>query len=89
MFKRLEDIPEVFGDIVGEDYAADILVKLTTNEVFKDNVQNILQETKTITADKIYHVHKVTGYGDVFDVWITNDLGQEESFGEWLFEDIN
>lgn len=89
MFRKLRDIPEVLGNINGEDYAADILVKLTTDEAFKSDIKVVLQENKTITADKIYHVHKVTGYGDVFDVWITNDLDQEESFGEWIFEDVD
>lgn len=76
MFRKLADVPECLGNIDGVDYDADISVRA-------------IKDYDTITKGKIYHVHKITSYGDPFDVWIINDLGKEESFGEWFFEDIN
>ena len=91
MFKKLTDVPECLGDIDGVDYDADIPVRITTHPKLRTDVERILakDKVKTISLDKEYHVHKITSYGDPFDVWIINDLGQEESFGEWFFEDIN
>ena len=76
MFRKLADVPECLGNIDGVDYDADISVRAIENY-------------DTITKDKIYHVHKITSYGDPFDVWITNDKGEEECFGEFCFEDID
>ena len=91
MFKKLRDVPECLGNINGVDYDADIQVRITTNEKLRADVIKILEndEEKTISLDKEYHVHKITSYGDPFDVWIINDLGEEEQLGEWFFEDIN
>ena len=91
MFRKLRDVPECLGNIDGVDYDADIQVRITTNEKLRADVIKILEndEEKTISLDKEYHVHKITSYGDPFDVWITNDLGEEEQLGEWFFEDIN
>lgn len=91
MFKKLRDVPECLGNINGVDYDADIQVRITTNEKLRADVIKILEkdEEKTISLDKEYHVHKITSYGDPFDVWITNDLGEEEQLGEWFFEDID
>lgn len=90
MFKKLIDVPESLGDVNGVDYEADINVRITTNPKLRADVENILAEdgAKTISLDKEYHIHKITGFGDVFDVCIVNDLGEEEEFGEWFFEDI-
>ena len=90
MFKKLIDVPECLGDVNGVDYDADINVRITTNPKLRADVENILTEdgAKTISLDKEYHIHKITGFGDVFDVYIINDLGEEEEFGEWFFEDI-
>ena len=65
-----------WANIDGVDYDADISVRA-------------IKDYDTITKDKIYHVHKITSYGDPFDVWITNDKGEEECFGEFCFEDVN
>lgn len=91
MFKKLRDVPEGLGNIEGVDYSADINVRVTTNPKLRADVKEILAEekTKTISLNKEYHVHKITSFGDPFDVWIINDLGEEEEFGEWFFEDID
>lgn len=91
MFKKLRDVPECLGDFNGVDYDADIPVKVTTNPKLRKDVEEILAEekVKTISLDKEYRIHKITSFGDVFDVYITNDLGEEEEFGEWFFEDIS
>lgn len=90
MFRRLKDVPEDLGDIDGVDYEADITVRITTNEKLRADVIECISkdDPKTISLDKTYHIHKITSFGDVFDVHITNDLGEEEEFGEWFFEDI-
>ena len=90
MFRKMRDVPECLGNIDGVDYEADIDVRITTNPKLRADVEKILAEdkVKTISLDKEYHVHKITSYGDPFDVWIINDLGLEEEFGEWIFEDI-
>lgn len=90
MFRKLRDVPECLGNIDGVDYEADIDVRITTNPKLRADVEKILAEdkVKTISLDKEYHVHKITSFGDPFDVWIINDLGEEEQFGEWIFEDI-
>ena len=91
MFKKLRDVPECLGDIDGVDYEADINVRVTTNPKLGADVERILAEDKikTISLDKEYHVHKITSFGDPFDVWIINDLGEEEELGEWFFEDLD
>ena len=91
MFKKLKDIPECLGNIDGVDYEADINVRVTTNPKLRADVERILAEDKikTISLDKEYHVHKITSFGDPFDVWIINDLGEEEELGEWFFEDLD
>ena len=85
MFRKLRDIPDCLGNIDGVDYEADIRVKVRTDERSKSDIET----AKSITPGKEYHVHKITSYGDPFDVWIINDFGEEEDFGEWLFEDID
>lgn len=85
MFKKLKDIPECLGNIDGVDYKADIRVKARTDDRTKSDIEAV----KSITPGKEYHVYKITSYGDPFDVWIINDFGEEEDFGEWLFEDID
>lgn len=91
MFRKLTDIPECLGNINGVDYDADIPVRITTHPKLRAEVEEFLatDKAKTISLDKEYHVHKITSYGDPFDVWIINDLGQEEQFGEWFFEDVD
>ena len=91
MFKKLRDVPECLGNIDGVDYEADINVRVTTNPKLRADVKRILAEDKikTISLDKEYHVHKITSFGDPFDVWIINDLGEEEELGEWFFEDLD
>ena len=91
MFRKLKDVPECLGNINGVNYEADINVRVTTNPKLRADVERILAEDKikTISLDKEYHAHKITSFGDVFDVWIINDLGKEEELGEWFFEDIN
>lgn len=91
MFRKLRDVPECLGNINGVDYEADIPVRITTNPKLRADVERILEkdEVKTISLDKEYHVHKITSFGDPFDVWIINDLGEEEELGEWFFEDID
>lgn len=91
MFKKLRDVPECLGNINGVDYEADIPVRVTTNPKLRADVERILakDKVKTISLDKEYHVHKITSFGDPFDVWIINDLGKEEELGEWFFEDID
>lgn len=91
MFKKLRDVPECLGNIDGVDYEADINVRVTTNPKLRADIERILAEDKikTISLDKEYHVHKITSFGDPFDVWIINDLGEEEELGEWFFEDLD
>lgn len=91
MFKKLKDVPERLGNIDGVDYEADINVRVTTNPKLRADVERILakDKVKTISLDKEYHVHKITSFGDPFDVWIINDLGEEEELGEWFFEDLD
>lgn len=91
MFKKLRDVPECLGNIDGIDYEADINVRVTTNPKLRADVERILAEDKikTISLNKEYHVHKITSFGDPFDVWIINDLGEEEELGEWFFEDLD
>lgn len=91
MFRKMRDVPECIGNIDGVDYEADIDVRITTNPKLRVDVERILEKdkVKTISLDKNYHIHKITCFGDVFDVWIINDLGEEEELGEWFFEDID
>lgn len=91
MFRKLRDVPECLGNIDGVDYEADIDVRVTTHPKLRADVERILakDKAKTISMDKQYHVHKITSFGDPFDVWIINDLGEEEELGEWFFEDID
>lgn len=91
MFRKMRDVPECIGNIDGVDYEADIDVRITTNPKLRADVERILEKdkVKTISLDKNYHVHKITCFGDVFDVWIINDFGEEEELGEWFFEDID
>lgn len=93
MIKKLRDIPEPFGDIDGKEMEVDIQVRVTTHPKLRKDVEDILnsadEKDKTFSLDKEYHIHKITGYGDVFDVWITNDMGEEEDLAEWMFEDID
>lgn len=93
MITKLRDVPESFGDINGVDMDADIEVKITTHPKLRADVEKLLEnsteEEKTFSLDKHYHIHKITGFGDVFDVWITNDMGEKEELAEWIFEDID
>lgn len=91
MIKKLKDVPKYSGSINGTDYEANITVRITTNGKLRDEVMEMIDKgvIKTLSLDKTYHVHKITSYGYPFDVWVTNDLGKEEEFGEWIFEDIN
>lgn len=91
MFTRLDTIPEGLGNIDGIDYPANIPVRITSNPKLRADIERVLatETEKTITLDKEYRIHKITSYGDPFDVWFTNDLGQEEQLGEWWFEDID
>lgn len=89
MFRKLTDVPECLGNIDGVDYEADIPVRLSTNEEVKKAMKAIVGLEKELSADKIYHVYKITSYGDPFDVWITNDLGEKDNYCEWYFEDID
>ena len=79
MFRKLTDIPINLGNTegIGVNYDADILVKA-------------LEDGKDITKERIYHVHKITHYGDCpFDIWLTNDKGKEARFRMYFFEDYN
>lgn len=91
MFRKLKDVPDCLGNINGVPYDADITVRVTTHPKLRADVEEILakDKVKTISLDKEYHVHKIISFGDPFDVVITNDLGEEEEFGEWFFEDID
>lgn len=90
MFRKLRDVPDCLGNINGVDYEADITVRITTNEKLRADVLDFLNDgLKTISLDKEYHIHKITSYGDPFDVWFINDLGEEDCLGEWFFEDID
>ena len=55
MFRKLTDVPECLGNIDGVDYDVDISVRA-------------IEDYSTITKGEIYHVHKITSYGDPFDV---------------------
>lgn len=93
MITKLRDVPEIFGDINGVDMDVDIQAKITTHPKLRKDAEDILnsadEKDKTFSLDKEYHIHKITGFGDVFDVWITNDMGEEEELAEWIFEDID
>jgi hypothetical protein len=53
---------------------------------FFDGSEDHSQVT-TITRGKVYDAVKVTGYGDMEDVTIINDNGEEEQFGSFFFSD--
>lgn len=91
MFRKLRNVPDCLGNIDGVDYDADITVRVTTNPKLRADVIKCIENDnpKTISLDKTYHVHKITSFGDPFDVHIINDLGEEEEFGEWFFEDVD
>lgn len=90
MFRKLRDVPECLGDIDGVDYDADITVKFTDDQDVRNYfVECVAEEYITVTLNKLYHAHKITAYGDVFDVCIINDKGEEEAFGSWFFEDVD
>lgn len=95
MFRKLRDVPECLGNINGVDYEADIKVRVTTHPKLRADVIELMESAdpeekiSNISLDKEYHVHKITSYGDPFDVWIIDDRGQEVLFGEWIFEDID
>ena len=90
-FNSLKDARNL-GDFYGE-HPADFLVKLTSEEPYRTRIIKHLtgvfsyKPFTTISLDKSYKVIKVTGYGDIFEVTIINDLGLEETFSEWMFED--
>lgn len=90
MFRKLKDVPECLGNIDGVDYEADMTVRITSHPKLRADFLEILEkdEVKTVSVDKTYHVHKITSYGDPFDIWITNDLGEEEELMECYFEDV-
>lgn len=90
-YKKLKDVPDCLGNIDGVDYEADITVRITTNPKLRADIEEMKKngDLDTISLDKEYHIHKITSYGDPFDVWIINDLGEEEEFGEWIFEDVD
>ena len=46
-------------------------------------------QVKGITRGKIYDVIKVIGFGDVEDVIIINDNGEEQELGSFFFEKVN
>lgn len=90
MFTKLRNVPECLGNIDGVDYPADMTVKVTTHPKLREDVKTQIEvEELNISLDKTYHIHKITSYGDPFDVWITDDKGQEVEVGEWFFEDID
>lgn len=91
--RSLEAVPRPYGHINGDDLDVDIDVRITTHPKLRADVIRLLKDLKednldTISLDKEYHVYKITGYGDVFDVWILNDKHEPEQFGAWIFEDI-
>lgn len=90
MFRKLKDVPECLGNIDGVDYEADMTVRITSHPKLRADFLEILEKdkVKTVSLDKTYHVHKITSYGDPFDIWITNDLGEEEELMECYFEDV-
>lgn len=87
MFRKLRDVPECLGNINGVDYEADIEVRVTTKPKLRQNVINL--KLDAISMDKHYHVHKITSFGDPFDVWVINDKGEEEELADWIFEDVD
>lgn len=87
MFRKLKDIPDCLGNIDGVDYEADIDVKISSDKRIQQEILDC--DDMNISLDKHYHIHKITSYGDPFDVWIINDNGEEEQLGEWFFEDID
>ena len=88
MFRKLKDIPDGLGNIEGLDYEADINVRVSQDEKIRSVLTEIAGLDKELSFDKIYHINKITCYGDPFDVWVINDLGELDSYGEWIFEDI-
>lgn len=91
MVNKLRYVPEPFGNIDGKEMEVDIKVRITTNEKLREDVIKILEDEdpKTISLDKEYHITSIVGYGDVFDCYIINDLGEKELLGSWIFEDID
>lgn len=94
MFKRLKDVPESIGDMSGIVFEANIPVRITTNPIARKSVAEYINDINShnrvcsITLDNTYTISKVIGFGDVFDVEITNDFGEPEEFGSWFFEDV-
>lgn len=95
MFRKLRDIPEELGNINGVDYEADIRVRPTTNEKLLPHLMKHLEgaehysKINNITLGKEYHVHRINALGDIFDVVIIDDKGNEKEYCSWIFEDID
>lgn len=42
-----------------------------------------------VTRGKVYHVHKVEGFGDASSFFITDDTGKEHELGDMFFEAVD
>lgn len=46
------------------------------------------EQVEHITQGKIYKVIKIEGLGDVEDITIINDIGEEDTLADYFFEEI-
>lgn len=53
---------------------------------FFDGTPNFSQ-VENVTVGKVYEIHAVEGYGDVSDFIFIDDTGNEQSLGNFFFED--
>lgn len=51
------------------------------------NGQENYSQVKNITQGKEYDVIRTTGYGDVQDITVIDDVGEEQTLGAFFFED--
>lgn len=68
----------------------DFDVKISTAEWLKPyfNKTENYSHVENVTPGKTYHIHKVTGHGDVADFYLYNDIGTEISLGDFFFKPI-
>lgn len=45
-------------------------------------------QIKNITQGREYNVIRAKGYGDVQDITVINDVGEEQTLGDFFFEEV-
>lgn len=46
------------------------------------------EQVKNVTMGKVYNVVKKEGFGDGEDITFINDIGEEQTLGDYFFEEV-